>query len=256
MRLYPDRPDIETPGAWYWADEGIPFFPGFHAFGSRIWDTTEFPVYDPPIGEVSRGKWFNGQAPAWLKKGTWCGTRWETGIPYGTRPGLDVSDETGWPLCCPGPQPATLGLQGSAVLFQFVTVRPSLGLLATAQAGISWVCVPTRVMPRTLVVRFTVLSGGTCSALDNPVTATFNAVHQDYEFTIPTGTCPSGMILACNPGPTPLAVSGVGLCDNLNWGHGSTTTISITPFHVQHVITSSGFFCPSGMMVQLDITET
>jgi hypothetical protein len=259
MRLFSDRPDVLTDGQWFWCPDGAKPIPFMNRFVSQSQDYKHLEG-SPAVGEYrGRGAWLNGACPPQYTGTHFCGEveAWQNGILYADRPGLPIGED-GYPSCCPHlpMHGAELGLQGSAPVYQFVNAKAKIGLKATAMAGIQWACVPSRVMPRQLVVRFTILSGGTCSAVANPLIATFDSAHSYYLWTVPTTGCPSGQILSCNAGPTPLAVGGIGLCDNLNWAHGATTTLSITPFHVQHFMTSNGFFCPFGMVVQVDITET
>lgn len=101
MRLYSDRPDVLTPGRWYFSPEGAKVIPFQHKFGSSSWlpNGRDDSV---PLGEVgARGAWTNGRCPPQFDGTHFCGQQsaWQNGILYADRPGLPA-DPFGFPLCC------------------------------------------------------------------------------------------------------------------------------------------------------------
>lgn len=101
MRLYKDRPDVLTPGRWYFCAPGARVIPFRHSFGSMNWDG-KGEDRDPEVGEVRpRGKWCNGRADVAYDGQHYCGSAdvWLNGISYADRPGLEVNED-GIPLCC------------------------------------------------------------------------------------------------------------------------------------------------------------
>lgn len=101
MRLYRDRPDVLTRGAWHWCPPDAKPIPYFHLFGSFINDTDPRP-FEPPLGEVpiKRGPVREQTSPRYLGQ-NWCGSEevWTRGSLYSQR-GTPTVDEEGIPTCC------------------------------------------------------------------------------------------------------------------------------------------------------------
>ncbi len=101
MRLYPDRPDVLTPGRWYFCPPGALVVNRLIAAASSRWDFYGAPAVTG-VGEVTPvGEWVNGRCPPQFQGRHYCGTAdaWLHGIPYADRPGLDL-DGDNVPLCC------------------------------------------------------------------------------------------------------------------------------------------------------------
>lgn len=113
MRLFSDRPDVLTPGRWYFCQPGAQWVPFAHAFGSSAWHDDEWEE-DPPIGEVFQAfiKHRKKGNPRLAGRKV-CGSKkvWQEGVPYSQRGTLGVDDD-GVPVCCtpnpflPGPAAA------------------------------------------------------------------------------------------------------------------------------------------------------
>jgi hypothetical protein len=104
MRLYSDRPDVLTDGAWHFCEPGAKLAPMPHIFGSQIWTPKNMAI-DPAVGEVlGRGPWFNGKPDSRYVGEHSCGSAdvWLNGIPYADRPGLELEAD-GTPTCCHAP---------------------------------------------------------------------------------------------------------------------------------------------------------
>jgi hypothetical protein len=100
MRLYTDRPDILTAGAWHWCPPGAVEVPYWSAFVSSVWDYWLEAGDVPAVGEVTRGAWTNGAPDPRFTGKTFCGgaDAWLRGVPFGT-PHLPL-DPGGAPVCC------------------------------------------------------------------------------------------------------------------------------------------------------------
>jgi hypothetical protein len=101
MRLYSDRLDVLTPGAWRFCPPLAKPLPFPHSFGSRTWDLWNVD-WGGGVGEVpGRGAWLNGQTNPALLGQRPCGSAevWRDGVPVSERGDLPV-DDRGDPLCC------------------------------------------------------------------------------------------------------------------------------------------------------------
>jgi hypothetical protein len=123
MRLYSDRPDILTWGAWHWSPPGAITVPPTVFFARRNALQDE---EDRPLGEVYAASYpyTKGRPEPRLTGQHYCGTSaWTEGIPYASRPGLAL-DASGVPLCCSAPAPAPGGGRGGGQgVWGPVTVR-------------------------------------------------------------------------------------------------------------------------------------
>lgn len=137
MRLYHDRPDILTPGRWYFCPPGAKLLPLKHAFASQRWDT-KFDLGDPPIGEV-RGSlgWFSGARKPGLTGLHYCGSpeAWLNGIAYAARPGLEIGP-LGIPPCCHPPPLVFIDL-GFEVVSPVPSAAAELGFEGVSKEGLT-----------------------------------------------------------------------------------------------------------------------
>ncbi len=101
MRLFNDRPDVLTPGQWYFCPPGAKRVPFMDSFVSQNWDIDPLTL-DPRVGEVrGRGAWRRGDPPPRYTGQNTCGTaaQWLNGVPFAQR-GLPPRDADGYPTCC------------------------------------------------------------------------------------------------------------------------------------------------------------
>jgi hypothetical protein len=132
MRLYNDRPEILTPGQWYFCKPGAKLIPYTHAFCSREWDDYRIKGDDPLIGEVGpRGPYTDGVAPDRLDGLHWCGDAevWRIGVQFGADPLPRWPD--GVPICCDtGPPPPQFELEGDVAIDGSAELLEATGDLA------------------------------------------------------------------------------------------------------------------------------
>lgn len=122
MRLYPDRPDVLTAGAWHFCAPGARVIPYMDAFVSQNWDYAIVP--DPVVGEVrGRRTWVSGKPVPGYQGMHFCGTgdAWLHGIPFADRPGLPI-DAHGVPVCC---KPLPYIANGGNVCFSICVNGPT-----------------------------------------------------------------------------------------------------------------------------------
>ncbi len=101
MRLFNDRPDVTTPGQWYFCPAGAKWVPYLDSFVSQTWDDQKL-TPDPVVGEVrGRGAWRRGDPPPRFAGLNTCGSAvaWLNGVTYAER-GLPTVDAEGYPTCC------------------------------------------------------------------------------------------------------------------------------------------------------------
>lgn len=109
MRLFSDRPDVTTPGRWYFCPPGAKYVRFNDRFVSMNWDNDRLDG-PPPIGEFAKlSNWSSGVAPPRYKGVNTCGSAaaWLNGVPYAQR-GTPAVDVDGYPTCCvlnPPPPP-------------------------------------------------------------------------------------------------------------------------------------------------------
>jgi len=108
MRLFPDRPEIETEGAWHWCPPGAKTVPYPSPFRASVWDWENLVWAEDALGETERQGYSKGLRDSRLTGQEPCGPEehWRRGTPYDER-GLPT-DETGEPVCCNLP-PLDLG---------------------------------------------------------------------------------------------------------------------------------------------------
>lgn len=105
FRLFPDRPDVLTPGEWKFCLPGAAEIPFFHPYGSRTWDEDGSDYRSVTLGEVlPRGSWRRGDTPEGMNGTHYCGTQevWQNGVFYGNRinPEDEFEGEHTEAFCC------------------------------------------------------------------------------------------------------------------------------------------------------------
>ena len=101
MRLFRDRPDIETIGRWMFCPPGAKPLPFAHPFASQVWDPDREKL-DPLVGEVPGylGNTDGFASERYLGQ-NYCGTvyDWQNGSLFAQQ-GTPKVDDDDIPRCC------------------------------------------------------------------------------------------------------------------------------------------------------------
>lgn len=113
MRLFPDHPEILTPGRWQWCPPGAKDLPFAHRFSSRRYDWDWMLRDTLQLGEVSWDGFSSGRTNPRYTGLNYCGDKslYQQGSPLELQ-GTPLVDAEGVPLCCRTAGPILGGLVG------------------------------------------------------------------------------------------------------------------------------------------------